>query len=853
MQQWAMSYRRLRPAATGGGTGPTIFSSFGRVRRKRARAFAQRNDGDGAGYYGAACQKVQSGRIAPSRVLDPADGIRAHEAAEVADRVDQRDAAGGRRAGEECRRQRPEGRLGAIDPDRRHRHGDHRPPRAVEESGPYQSDCGEIVGRRKVQSSLTGSIRGNAPQDHSHGSDRIGNRGDEAGAEIGQPQGFEHERHEERDAVSPGHRGEIDDGQHEHPRISQSPPQCKVAVLLRDGAPLVLQCRLQPLLFLCREPVRRCRPVGHEGQNGEGEQHRRHRFDDEEPLPASQAQNAVELQQSAGNRRRDRVRTRDRQKQRSDNAGAVFGGEPIGEIKDHAGEKPGFSNTEKKSEHQKADWAGDKRHRSRDQTPRNHDPRDPDTCAGLFQNDVARHFEKEVPEEEYPRAPAIHVGSEAEVFVHADGRETNICAIHVGDEVDHDDQRQKPPGHLGDRSLFKCAFHSRFLSLMLILLAGLPISDCRNPRSGRDARQLFLNHVLCMNPPLTSKKDGSSLGFRIIQAFGSFEWEINMFRVLTCLTGEHDWRLVILAGIVCFLASLAAISLFHRARATGGRTRAIWTVTAGAATGCGIWATHFIAKRAYYPGVRTPHDISLTALSLLAAAAVTSFGLAFAVYHPGRWRAAAGGGIVGAGVAFMHYTGMAALELPGHVTWIPGLVAWSVALGMIFGAAALAAAARSDDTRTTLLAALLLTLAIISHHFTAMGAVEIVPDPTRLIHSFSLAPTSLALAIAGAAVAVLGMSLVGALADRHIAHKAIEAAARFHGLAEATTEAIAICEGEVITDANSSLERLTGLSADAIVGKTIRELLDDSSAATPIGSQPVEILVKGPGGELIEW
>jgi hypothetical protein len=29
------------------------------------------------------------------------------------------------------------------------------------------------------------------------------------------------------------------------------------------------------------------------------------------------------------------------------------------------------------------------------------------------------------------------------------------------------------------------------------------------------------------------------------------------------------------------------------------------------------------------------------------------------------------------------------------------------------------------------LAALLLTLAIVSHHFTAMGAVEIVPDPTR--------------------------------------------------------------------------------------------------------------------------
>ena len=38
-----------------------------------------------------------------------------------------------------------------------------------------------------------------------------------------------------------------------------------------------------------------------------------------------------------------------------------------------------------------------------------------------------------------------------------------------------------------------------------------------------------------------------------------------MFRVLTCLTTEHDWRLVIVAGVICFLSSLVAVNLFHRA------------------------------------------------------------------------------------------------------------------------------------------------------------------------------------------------------------------------------------------------------------------------------------------------
>src|ERR1700730_16383844 len=118
-----------------------------------------------------------------------------------------------------------------------------------------------------------------------------------------------------------------------------------------------------------------------------------------------------------------------------------------------------------------------------------------------------------------------------------------------------------------------------------------------------------------------------------------------MFRVFNCLSTEHDWRLVILAGIVCFLASVAAVSLFHRARATAGRVRATWLVIAGVATGCGIWATHFIAMLAYEPGVATAYDIGLTALSFVAAAVVTCAGLSFAVCGRSRFAAHVGGAI----------------------------------------------------------------------------------------------------------------------------------------------------------------------------------------------------------------
>src|SRR5213080_204164 len=100
-----------------------------------------------------------------------------------------------------------------------------------------------------------------------------------------------------------------------------------------------------------------------------------------------------------------------------------------------------------------------------------------------------------------------------------------------------------------------------------------------------------------------------------------------MFRIFNCLVTEHDLRLVVIAGLICFLASFTAINLFGRARGLSGRARVNWIVAAGAATGCGIWATHFIAMLSYDPGIATAYEIGLTALSLVAAVTVTSAGI----------------------------------------------------------------------------------------------------------------------------------------------------------------------------------------------------------------------------------
>ena len=104
-----------------------------------------------------------------------------------------------------------------------------------------------------------------------------------------------------------------------------------------------------------------------------------------------------------------------------------------------------------------------------------------------------------------------------------------------------------------------------------------------------------------------------------------------MFQIYNCLTTQHDWRLVIIAGLVCLLASLVTISLLYRAIVAGGNSRAMWIGIAGAAAGCGVWTTHFIAMLAYEPGVPVGYDVSLTLLSFLLACMIISIGFATAI------------------------------------------------------------------------------------------------------------------------------------------------------------------------------------------------------------------------------
>jgi signal transduction histidine kinase len=221
-----------------------------------------------------------------------------------------------------------------------------------------------------------------------------------------------------------------------------------------------------------------------------------------------------------------------------------------------------------------------------------------------------------------------------------------------------------------------------------------------------------------------------------------------MFKVLTCVSGEHEWLLVALAAAFCVASTLTAFGLWGRIARRRHTALALWLTVIGAIAGSGIWATHFIAMLAFKPGLRTGYEPLPTLASLLIAVAFAS--IAFAVARIGRrWGRCAAGGLLGAGIGLMHYTGMAGFRTQGWLEWDRAYVAASLAIGVGLSIAAFFVAGSGATAWRRGVAGGVLTLAICGLHFTAMAAVTLVPDAAIAAPTAIMSRPALALWVSG--------------------------------------------------------------------------------------------------------
>lgn len=229
-------------------------------------------------------------------------------------------------------------------------------------------------------------------------------------------------------------------------------------------------------------------------------------------------------------------------------------------------------------------------------------------------------------------------------------------------------------------------------------------------------------------------------------------------RFLFCLALEHDWRLTLLAGLVCLIGVATAFHLMERARVRRGLVRRNKIVLAALVGALAIWATHFIAIQGYVAGADMTFDPWMTLASLLVALVGIGAGIVMAMAGANSLTrcVAASAGV--ASIAAMHYIGMAAMNLPSEVTWDRGLVVASVIAAMIVGIGS-AACYRRDDRLRFWITTGGAVLSVLVLHFLGMAALTL-GAPVSVAPRGGLDPSSMQIIMAGAVLFVIGVVLI---------------------------------------------------------------------------------------------
>jgi PAS domain S-box-containing protein len=247
------------------------------------------------------------------------------------------------------------------------------------------------------------------------------------------------------------------------------------------------------------------------------------------------------------------------------------------------------------------------------------------------------------------------------------------------------------------------------------------------------------------------------------------------------LIGSYNYALVALSVLIAMFASYAALDLAGRVTAAGGWTRAVWLLGGAGAMGAGIWSMHYIGMLAYILPVSVAYHWPTVLLSLLAAilASVVALGVV-SRQKMGASRAVAGSVLMGAGIASMHYIGMAAMRLPAICQFNSSLVVMSVVFAVLISFGALWITFHFRDEKKgigweKLAGAVVMGAAIPVMHYTGMAAASFTPSgmPADLSHAVSISTLGTG-GIAAVTFIVLGLALLTSWVDRRFAAQTLE-------------------------------------------------------------------------------
>ena len=197
------------------------------------------------------------------------------------------------------------------------------------------------------------------------------------------------------------------------------------------------------------EPLRVLRLVGQIEVRDDAGDHGGDALEQQHPLPAGPAVDAVHaVHDGAGQRTADHAREGRGRHEGAEGRGAAVVGEPVGQIQDDAGIEAGLEHAEQEAQRIEHRRRRHVHHRDRGQAPADGDAHDGLARADLLQQQVARHLEEEIAEEEDAGAEAVDRLAPFQVVEHRQLDEADVDAIDPGQHPEQHQEGNEAPEYL---------------------------------------------------------------------------------------------------------------------------------------------------------------------------------------------------------------------------------------------------------------------------------------------------------------------------------------------------------------------------------------------------------------------
>ena len=303
------------------------------------------------------------------------------------------------------------------------------------------------------------------------------------------------------------------------------------------------------------------------------------------------------------------------------------------------------------------------------------------------------------------------------------------------------------------------------------------------------------------------------------------------------LVGSYNYGLVVLSVLIAVAASYAALDLAGRVTAAQGKLRAVWLSGGAIAMGTGIWSMHYVGMLAFRLPVRVEYDWPTVLVSMVAAILASAIAL-FVVSRErmGPLSVAAGSAFMGAGIAGMHYIGMAAMRMPAMCSYSAPIVGVSIVLAIVISFVALQRAFYFRRETTSggwrkALSAVVMGAAIPAMHYTGMAAARYTATPENhddYSHAIGISTVGTA-GIVVVTFLTLGLAVITVLVDRRFSEQAMKVVAnerRLRQILETSFDAfVEMDSAGRIADWNAQAESTFGWSSVEMIGKAFAETI----------------------------